>query len=129
MLANPQDLILVLFRNLELINQKVCKHLCLWSNQILTYRANNCVPEPRHAEKSDLFFGNLKTSPWIYFHPVSSWSSADSSSWAYLRQNENIIRQSSNVFIYFAYRGHSDKAKSIYQYRSIKKRQSTMQKH
>jgi hypothetical protein len=39
---------------------------------------------PRAAENKDLFLGNRKTSPWIYFHPDSSWSSAASSSWAYL---------------------------------------------
>lgn len=52
--------------------------------KVTTYRVNSWVPEPRAAAKRDLYLGYLNTSPWMYFHPVSSWSSADSSSWAYL---------------------------------------------
>lgn len=49
-----------------------------------THRVKSCVPHPSAAANRELCFGNLKTSPWMYFHPVSSWSSAVSSSWAYL---------------------------------------------
>lgn len=45
-----------------------------------SYMANSWEPEPRAAANTDLYFGYLKTSPWMYFHPVSSWSSAVSSS-------------------------------------------------
>ena len=51
---------------------------------VQTHRVNNWVPDPSAAANRDLNLGNLNTSPWIYFHPVSSWSSADSSSCAYL---------------------------------------------
>ena len=53
-------------------------------DRTITYSVNSWVPEPRQAAKRDLCFGYLNTSPCMYFHPVSSWSSADSSSWAYL---------------------------------------------
>lgn len=34
------------------------------------------VPVPTHAQNSDRCGGKRNTSPWMYFHPVSSWSSA-----------------------------------------------------
>ena len=39
------------------------------------------------AQKSETFRGNRNTSPWIYFHPVSSCSSAISSSRVYLMKS------------------------------------------
>lgn len=35
-----------------------------------------CVPVPTNEQKSDLFGGKRKTSPWMYFHPDSSSSMA-----------------------------------------------------
>jgi len=58
------------------------------------HKARSCAPLPRTAQKRDLCGGNLNTSPWIYFHPVSSCSSAASSSREYLANYnhvENII--------------------------------------
>ena len=34
------------------------------------------VPVPTHAQNSDRCGGKRNTSPWMYFHPVSSVSSA-----------------------------------------------------
>lgn len=69
------------------------KYLLWWLTiYIITYSVNSWVPEPRQAAKRDLCFGYLNTSPCMYFHPVSSWSSADSSSWAYLyHRHERVI--------------------------------------
>ena len=33
------------------------------------------LPVPTHAQNSDRCGGKRNTSPWMYFHPVSSWSS------------------------------------------------------
>jgi hypothetical protein len=49
--------------------------------------ANSCVPVPMTAQNSDFARGNRKTSPWMYFHPVSSLSSATSSSLEYLMKS------------------------------------------
>ena len=34
------------------------------------------LPVPRKEQNRFLWGGNLNTSPWMYFHPVSSWSSS-----------------------------------------------------
>ena len=39
--------------------------------------ASICVPVPTHAQNSDRCGGARNTSPWMYFHPVSSASSAE----------------------------------------------------
>jgi hypothetical protein len=74
----------ILHNNNVYLYKKLPKMSFCVPNEKATYRVNSWVPEPREAANRDLYLGYLNTSPWMYFHPVSSWSSADSSSWAYL---------------------------------------------
>ena len=49
--------------------------------------AKSCVPTPMTAQKRLVNRGKRNTSPWMYFHPVSSASSAISSSFVYLMKS------------------------------------------